>query len=122
MYGEEMEWCMRVRDLGWRIAFTPDSRIVHLEHKSADKKYGDERIDLCHQRLYDIYARRSGKPAMYALLLIGAAGSLIRVCYFGLRAMTKSGGQDYFCAQTKYYNRLLRHNLRMLSGRRFAAE
>jgi GT2 family glycosyltransferase len=122
MYGEDLEWCMRVRDAGWRITFTPDCRIVHLNHKSAEKKYGDERIDLCHKRAYEIYRRRSGVVLMSILLLIRTIGALIRVCYFGLRAMAKGSARGYFSSQAKFYSRSLRYHLRAISGRKLAIE
>jgi GT2 family glycosyltransferase len=122
MYGEDLEWCMRVRDCGWRIAFTPAAAIVHLNHKSAEKKYGDERIDLCHKRAYEIYRRRAGLAAMAVLMLIKTIGALLRAIYFGLRAMRKGRMRDYFSAQAKFYNRSLRYHLRALSGRKLAIE
>jgi len=117
MYGEDIEWCMRVRDSGWRVRFNPDCRIIHLNHKSAEKKYGDERIDLCHRQFYDIYRRRCGRVAMGTLLLIKTTGSLIRVCYFGTRSLAKGNAQDYFNAQAGFYTRALKYNLRALVGR-----
>jgi len=122
MYGEDLEWCMRVCDLGWRITFAHDCRIVHLNHKSAEIKYGDERVDLCHKRAYEIYAARSGVAAMSVLMLIKTLGALIRVCYFGLRAATRSGATDYFSSQARFYNRSLRYHLRAISGRKLAVE
>jgi GT2 family glycosyltransferase len=117
MYGEDLEWCMRVGDLGWRITFTPDCSIVHLNHKSSEIMYGDERIDLCHKRLYDIYAKRYGKAAMGALLLIRTVGTLIRVCYFGLRLIMKSRPRDYFASQARFYKQSLRYHLVAMFGR-----
>ena len=122
MYGEDLEWCMRVHDGKWHIAFTPDCRIVHLNHKSAEKKYGDERTDLCQKRGYEIYRRRFGVVLMSILLLIHTAGALIRVCYFGLRAMARSNARDYFCSQAKFHNRSLRYHLRAITGRKLAIE
>jgi len=122
MYGEDLELCMRVRDLGWRITFAHDCRIIHLNHKSAEIKYGDERVDLCHKRAYEIYASRSGVVAMGILMLIRTVGALIRVCYFGLRAMTGSGAKDYFSSQAKFYNRSLKYHLRAILGRKLAIE
>ena len=122
MYGEDLEWCMRVDSLGWRITFVHDCRIVHLNHKSAEIKYGDERVDLCHKRSYDIYANRYGFAAMGLLMLIKTAGALIRVCYFGLRAMARTGARDYFSSQAKFYNRSLRYHLRAISGRKLVVE
>ncbi|MFL6216335.1 MAG: glycosyltransferase family 2 protein [Blastocatellia bacterium] len=122
MYGEDLEWCMRVRDCGWRITFTPDAAIIHLNHKSSEKKYGDERIDLCHKRAYEIYRRRAGLAAMLLMMLIKTFGALVRASYFGLRAMSKGGMQDYFNAQAKVHSRSLRYHLRALSGHKLAIE
>jgi GT2 family glycosyltransferase len=122
MYGEDLEWSMRVRDCGWRIAFTPAAAIIHLNHKSSEKKYGDERIDLCHKRAYEIYRRRAGFAAMSVLMLIKTIGALIRVGYFGLRASRKGRMRDYFSSQAKFYNRSLRYHLRAISGRKLAIE
>jgi GT2 family glycosyltransferase len=122
MYGEDLEWCMRVRGLGWRITFAHDCQIVHLNHKSAEIKYGDERVDLCHKRSYDIYANRYGVAAMSLLMLIKTAGALIRVCYFGLRGMARTGAREYFNSQAKFYNRSLRYHLRAISGRKLVVE
>ena len=35
MYGEELEWCLRLKSAGWRIAYTPITKIIHLERKSS---------------------------------------------------------------------------------------
>jgi GT2 family glycosyltransferase len=29
MYGEEVEWCHRIRNAGWRIIYQPEARILH---------------------------------------------------------------------------------------------
>ena len=122
MYGEDLEWCMRVHDGKWRIAFTPDCRIVHLNHKSAEKKYGEERIALCQKQAYEIYRRRFGIVLMSILLLIHTAGAFIRVCYFGVRAMARGSARDYFSSQAKFYNRSLRYHLRAIAGGKLAIE
>ena len=122
MYGEDLEWCRRVRDHGWRVTFTPEVAIVHLNHKSSEQRYGDERIDLCHKRAYEIYRRRAGFVAMAVLMLIKTAGALIRAGYFGLRARRRGRMRDYFAAQARFYNRSLRYHLRALTGRKLAIE
>lgn len=117
MYGEDLEWCMRVRDLGWRITFAHDCRIVHLNHKSAEIMYGDERVDLCLRRSYGIYRERHGLFAMSILLFLRTIGDLIRVCYFGVRAMARSEAHDYFESRARFHNRSLRYHLRTIFGR-----
>ena len=38
MYGEDMQWCMEFKHLGYEIAFLPDARVVHLMGASGGKK------------------------------------------------------------------------------------
>lgn len=35
MYSEEVDWCRRAKDAGWRIVYLPDARIIHYEGKSS---------------------------------------------------------------------------------------
>lgn len=35
MYGEELELCMRVKKQGFKVGFTPITKIIHLERKSS---------------------------------------------------------------------------------------
>ncbi|MFN2286093.1 MAG: glycosyltransferase family 2 protein [Anaerolineae bacterium] len=37
MYSEELDWCRRIRDTGWRIVYFPEARIVHHEGKSSEQ-------------------------------------------------------------------------------------
>lgn len=37
MYSEELDWCHRIRDAGWSIAYTPDAEIVHYGGKSSEQ-------------------------------------------------------------------------------------
>ncbi len=47
MYGEDLEWCRRVREFGGRIRFYPQASIVHLGHASTEMRMGDDRVALC---------------------------------------------------------------------------
>ncbi|MCA9932349.1 MAG: glycosyltransferase family 2 protein [Anaerolineales bacterium] len=35
MYGEEMEWCYRIKQCGWQIIFCPDAKVTHLGGQSS---------------------------------------------------------------------------------------
>ena len=54
MYSEELDWCLRVKRSGWRLAYAPGSVVWHKEGKSIGFK----------SALHDYYAVRS------ALLLV----------------------------------------------------
>ena len=38
MYGEDMQWCKAFKNLGYRVAFLPEARVLHLMGGSAGKK------------------------------------------------------------------------------------
>ena len=85
MYGEDMEWCYRIRDRGWQIRYYPDASIVHFDHTSADIRWGQERIALCLRRQRDIYTSRAGRLRGAALIGILVAGALLRTAYYTAR-------------------------------------
>src|SRR5262249_40248095 len=37
MYSEELDWCKRAQDAGWRVVYLPGSRILHYEGKSSEQ-------------------------------------------------------------------------------------
>jgi N-acetylglucosaminyl-diphospho-decaprenol L-rhamnosyltransferase len=37
MYSEELDWCRRFRDDGWRVVYLPTAQIVHYEGKSSEQ-------------------------------------------------------------------------------------
>ncbi|HEY81470.1 MAG TPA: glycosyltransferase family 2 protein [Anaerolineae bacterium] len=37
MYSEELDWCHRAKDAGWRIAYHPAAEIIHYEGKSSEQ-------------------------------------------------------------------------------------
>lgn len=90
MYGEDMEWCYRIRDKGWRVRYYPDASIIHVDHASSEKRWGDERIALCLRRQRDIYADRHGRRRATVLMSVRVTGAALRTAYYGLRA--KLGG------------------------------
>ncbi len=41
MYGEDLDWCYRFQQAGWKIYYTPDTRIIH--YKGESTKQGEMR-------------------------------------------------------------------------------
>ena len=37
MYSEELDWCRRVRDAGWRILYLPSAKVIHHAGKSSEQ-------------------------------------------------------------------------------------
>jgi GT2 family glycosyltransferase len=86
LYGEEVEWCHRIRERGWKVLFSPVGSILHLEHQSANQLLREAgRVDRCLAAEDALIARWDGPlaGALVPLARIGAA--ILRICVFGLR-------------------------------------
>lgn len=41
MYGEDLDWCFRVREAGWKIFYLPTTQIIHFKGESSKKSNTD---------------------------------------------------------------------------------
>ncbi len=37
MYSEELDWCRRIKQAGWRVVYYPDARVIHYGGKSSEQ-------------------------------------------------------------------------------------
>ncbi|MCA9934310.1 MAG: glycosyltransferase family 2 protein, partial [Anaerolineales bacterium] len=37
MYSEELDWCRRIKDAGWRVVYLPQAQVIHHEGKSSEQ-------------------------------------------------------------------------------------
>lgn len=41
MYGEDLDWCFRTREAGWKIYYLPETKIIHFKGESSKKSDKD---------------------------------------------------------------------------------
>ena len=118
MYGEDMEWCQRIHDRGWRIRYYPQASIVHLDHSSSDIRWGGRPILMCVERQLDHYTKRHGRAlgALYNVVRLG--GALFRFTYFSLRDMGGGSRQEYYRQMRAYALLCLRAHATLAAGLR----
>ena len=63
MYGEDMEWCWRMREAGWAIMFDPHAVVLHLESQSPV----DERTVIMYQGLYSFCAHYYSRSQLWGI-------------------------------------------------------
>jgi asparagine synthase (glutamine-hydrolysing) len=117
MYGEDMEWCYRIRREGWRIRYYPDAMVKHFDHSSAEIRWGDDRIALCLRRERDIYRERHGPLRAAALMTLRLVGAGIRTVYYSARRVAGPRAKSYDDMR-RYSSRSVRALLPLVLPRR----
>ncbi len=59
MYSEELDWCQRVKEAGWRVVYLPTARIVHHGGKSSEQVAAAKHIHFQRSKIA-YYAKRFG--------------------------------------------------------------
>jgi N-acetylglucosaminyl-diphospho-decaprenol L-rhamnosyltransferase len=75
MYGEEMDWCKRIRNAGWSIVFLPEPDVVHAGGRSSDADAGPMFVENLKGRVRFMDKHHRGASAALARTLI--AGSVL---------------------------------------------
>lgn len=86
LYGEDLEWCRRIRDTGRAIRFFPDAEITHHDHASSEMLLGEGRLALCLQRHHNFYRERHGPLAGAAFTTVRLTGAALRAAWYSGRA------------------------------------
>ena len=97
MYGEDLDWCYRIQQAGWRIHYTPRTQIIHYKGESTKK--GDLRYVLLFYgamlRFVEKHVRRPdagrGERLASQLLAVGLrAGIVVRGAVAALGRMGRA--------------------------------
>jgi N-acetylglucosaminyl-diphospho-decaprenol L-rhamnosyltransferase len=76
MYAEDVEWCWRAHENGWRVWFEPAALVRHVGNASGAKSYGRGRTAAYLRNTYRFYNREHGpisRAAYRALNVVGCA-------------------------------------------------
>ncbi len=66
MYSEELDWCRRIRQAGWRVVYYPEARIIHYEGRSSEQVIPARHIYFQSSKVH--YARKYHGQAVAELL------------------------------------------------------
>jgi GT2 family glycosyltransferase len=56
MYGEDIDWCMRIKEAGWKIIYYPEASIIHYKGASSKKKRHKILFEF-HRAMYIFYKK-----------------------------------------------------------------
>jgi GT2 family glycosyltransferase len=66
MYSEELDWCRRIRDAGWRVVYLPTAQVVHHEGKSSAQAVPARHVHF-HTSKLRYYGKYHGRATACAL-------------------------------------------------------
>jgi GT2 family glycosyltransferase len=82
MYGEDSEWCWRIRKAGFRIGLCRQVRFFHEEGQCTLRTWGDEERTLRMWRgIYDAYRLMRGSLYARALMLLNSLSFTIEAIH-----------------------------------------
>jgi GT2 family glycosyltransferase len=117
MYGEDREWCYRIRQVGWRIRFYPQASIVHVGHASSDIGLGNKRLALCLRRDRDFYVEQHGRTRATIMMSMLVVGAVLRVAYYAVRVRMGGERAEAYRLMQPEVSATLRIQLALILGR-----
>ena len=83
MYGEDVDWCWRIKKAGFNVYFTPQTSIVHIGRGSSGKISLNAILGEYRGIIY-FYKKHKAKSALQIARLLLKIGALARVMVFSL--------------------------------------
>jgi GT2 family glycosyltransferase len=108
MYGEDSEWCMRLRRAGHRILYAPQVGVLyHAGSVSSDLVWTErDRLERCYRGGVEAYAALHGRLRARAYVAAELAGTTVRWLAYAAAARLRGG--EYFASQARFYGWLAR--------------
>lgn len=105
-YGEDLDWCMRFRRAGYRIAFTPSAEVVHLG--GASGKAQPEWVFREFQSAVDRFHRKHyGRSGLAFFRAMQCAGAMTRLAAFGVAGAFRPAARQGIDRRREEWRRVL---------------
>jgi hypothetical protein len=77
VYGEEVDWCHRIRTAGWDVVFVPEAEVVHIGGQAMNQ-VSDRRVYLKYLGMLKYYRKNLPRRVVWFVLMVKAiAGTRI---------------------------------------------
>ena len=99
LFGEDMEWCYRLREAGFPVVYLPDAKVVHHGNQSATQRAPEWRIRRTHQAKYQFCDDHFSPVRARLHRVVDRMGYRVRRELFRVMGMwspeRKAMGEDY---------------------------
>jgi GT2 family glycosyltransferase len=107
---EDLEWCMRLRAVGWRIDYVPGSQVVHLEGQSIGQRLGDMLV-VSQQSLYYLFQKHFSRAHLHALRLLTTVEMILRTVLWSALWTVRPGARREAGSRLAAYRVIFRRTL-----------
>ncbi|MGC9468043.1 MAG: glycosyltransferase family 2 protein [Anaerolineae bacterium] len=111
MYSEELDWCRRIRNAGWRIVYVPEAKVVHHGGKSSDQVAPARHIYFQSSKVR--YTRKYHGGAVAELLRVWLLAQYAWQTAVEATKWLLGHRRDLRAARVKAYLRVIRSGLRV---------
>jgi GT2 family glycosyltransferase len=102
MYGEDSEWCLRLKAMGHRIFYVPLGVVYHIGSVSTDLRFSARgRLRLCHLGGFVAYQKLHGPLLGFLYKVARLIVSAVRWTAYSI--LLALGSNDYYAAQRRLY-------------------
>ncbi|MGC9520484.1 MAG: glycosyltransferase family 2 protein [Anaerolineae bacterium] len=115
MYSEELDWCRRIRQAGWDIAYTPSAEIVHYGGKSSEQVAPARHIYFQSSKIR--YARKYHGTVVAELLRLWLLGQYVWQSAVEGTKWILGHRRELRAARLGAYRRVIQSGLRQPSSR-----
>ena len=106
MCHEDVEWCLRLVQAGWRVVYLPKIRVVHLEGRSIRQRLG-EMLVVSQQSQYYLFQKHFGRGRLHLLRLLTAVEMVLRAGIWSLLRLARPAARGEAADRLGAYRRIL---------------
>ena len=92
-FGEETDWCLRFRQIGWGVVFAPVGNITHFGSVSA-RRHNHKLDIMLSNAMVKLHEKHHGKVSAIAIWLLLFFFNASRACYWYLKSSLVKNADD----------------------------
>lgn len=110
MFYEDVEWCMRIGQAGWKIFYQPSYSVVHLGGQSTRKNL-EEMLVTSQRSLYYVFQRHLGRGNLFVLRVLTVIEMLLRSALWGVAFVAAPRRREEAGPRLRAYRKILGRTL-----------